>query len=109
MAGSLASERTHLVPTMQSFLAALFFLVFTVAQVREGAALDVGVSAGLLVGQERALALDLAGSASEQASAAEALGVELILARWEPRLMQVSDPTGSVRAEVLALEAVGLQ
>ena len=47
MAGSLASERTHLVPTMQSFLAALFFLVFTVAQVREGAALDVGVSAGV--------------------------------------------------------------
>ena len=61
--------------------------------------------------QERALALDLAGSALEQASAAEALGlgVELIRARWEPRLMQVSDPTGSVRAEVLALEAVGLQ
>jgi hypothetical protein len=46
VAGSLASERTHLVPTMQSFLAALSFLVFTVAQVREGAALDVGVSAG---------------------------------------------------------------
>jgi hypothetical protein len=46
VAGSLASERTHLVPTMQSFLAALFFLVFTVAQVREGAALDVGVSGG---------------------------------------------------------------
>jgi hypothetical protein len=46
VAGSLAGERTHLVPTMQSFLAALFFLVFTVAQVREGAALDVGVSGG---------------------------------------------------------------
>jgi hypothetical protein len=46
VAGSLASERTHLVPTMQSFLAALFFLVFTVAQVRDGAALDVGVSGG---------------------------------------------------------------
>jgi hypothetical protein len=72
--------------------------------------------------QERALALDLAGSAPEQASAAEALepppaaalarvelGVERILARWEPRLMQVSDQTGSVRAEVLALEAVGLR
>jgi hypothetical protein len=46
VAGSLASERTHLVPTMQPFLAALFFLVFTVAQVRDGAALDVGVSGG---------------------------------------------------------------
>jgi hypothetical protein len=71
--------------------------------------------------QELALVLDLADLAPEQASAAEAilarpaaalawvaLGVELMRARWEPRLTQVSDPMGSVRAEVLALEAVGL-
>jgi hypothetical protein len=40
------SERAHLVPTVQSSLAALFLLVFTVAQVGKGAALDVGVSGG---------------------------------------------------------------
>lgn len=46
MAGSLMSERPHLVPAVQSSLAALFLLVFTVAQVGVGAALDVGVSGG---------------------------------------------------------------
>jgi hypothetical protein len=46
VAGSLTSERTHLVPIARSSLAALYLLVFTVAQIRGGVALDVGVSGG---------------------------------------------------------------
>jgi hypothetical protein len=46
VAGSLTSERTHVVLTVRSSLAALFLFTFTIAQVGEGAALDVGVSGG---------------------------------------------------------------
>ncbi len=83
MTGSLAIDRTQPDLGAKFSLMALFLLVFTVAQVREGAAFDVGVSAGAVglgagasasVGSDGLSAGAGLGSGGNRASASGGLG-----------------------------------